>query len=658
MPRIFISYRRMDSQAIATLIYHRLVKEYGEKNVFLDTKAIRSGLWWDQVKTALIHADVVVVVVGPKWETEIQRRSDSGDDYVREEVRIALEQNKAILLAFVDGENGIDPNLLPEDIRDLPKYQGYQILHEPFFDASMELLMQNIPKTKRKLSLPFVFGMMMMVAVIFGVIFLMNNMQNRDNPLDDSQSDSTELVIATSGVVDTPVLPTPTRTPNAESTSVADGYDLPIGTADERAGDEILPSGWMNATGFATMIGGIAYNTGADLNFGTGNADLGLPVYAIASGEVIFQDELPVWGNIIVIRHDPLFISGGIVAYSRYSSIRNVMVNEGDRVIRGQQIAEIGTAQGQFSPHLNFDISTTRILEANPADYPRMNLDYLLENYVDPLEFIRNNRPKRNIACLTPYMGKTLLWYWKGDSVSEQSIDEFATNLRQNAPNVAGVIVKVMDGEDWQGKFDTSALAIDGVEDIAEWVRVLEAHGLELHIWAVPNKLDTSPDLLASVANVAGVKSLILDVESYYGFWEGTEAEVTAFVAVLRARITNPDFHISIAVDPRSFRYDTIFPDAWRPFIDSVHLQLFWTVFRQIPEDTIQDAWETWGDYGLPLIPMLQSDAPISEQQVAFNNLTDAPFNVVSITWWRAGVTNDYTVVNQIPPTNCTARND
>lgn len=656
MPRIFISYRRMDSQAIATLIYHRLVKEYGEKNVFLDTKAIRSGLWWDQVKTALIHADVVVVVVGPKWETEIQRRSDSGDDYVREEVRIALEQNKAILLAFVDGENGIDPNLLPEDIRDLPKYQGYQILHEPFFDASMELLMQNIPKTKRKLSLPFVFGMMMMVAVIFGVIFLMNNMQNRDNPLDDSQSDSTELVIATSGVVDTPVLPTPTRTPNAESTSVADGYDLPIGTADERAGDEILPSGWMNATGFATMIGGIAYNTGADLNFGTGNADLGLPVYAIASGEVIFQDELPVWGNIIVIRHDPLFISGGIVAYSRYSSIRNVMVNEGDRVIRGQQIAEIGTAQGQFSPHLNFDISTTRILEANPADYPRMDLAYLRENYVDPLEFIRNNRPNRNSACVpTPYDGKTWVWHWRGNAVTEQTIDELARNLKRLAPNVSGIIVKVVDGENWQGAFDNGDMAINGVDDIARWVMVLEEHGLELHIWAVPEgvNITAETELLASAANVDGVQSLILDVEPYTGYWSGGQESVEPFMTSLREQITDPDFHIGLMIDPRPQNYDAIFPDEWRDYVDSIHPLVYWSTFRQIPEDTLQVMWETWGGYGLPIIPVFQGDAPLNEQQAALNKITDENWNIRGVSWWRLGAIEDYEVINQPPSVKC-----
>ncbi len=656
MPRIFISYRRVDSQAMASLIYHSLVKEYGEKNVFLDTKTIRSGLWWEQVQVALARADVVVVVIGPKWETEIQRRLDSGDDYVREEVRIALDHKKPILLAFVDGENGIDPDLLPPDIQDLPKYQGYQILHEPFFDASIDLLKQNIPKPKRNFVFPIAV-IVLLLAVVFGVFLVINGNLGGDSSTSQPTSETTEIVLETSDVTDIPILltPSPTNTTPAEGIWVADGYDLPIGTAEERASEDVLPTGWYDSVGFATLLGGTAYNTGANLNFGSMFEDVGLPVYAIASGEVIFRDELPVWGNVTVIRHDPLLTPDGLVAYSRYSATQNMLVEVGDRVFRGQQIGEIGDGNGQFAPYLGFDISTTNILEENPDDYPRMDLDYLLANYVDPIEFIREHRPNRNSACLTPYANKMLIWVWKGDSLPEKTIDEFATNLRENAPNLAGVIIKVADGSTWQGQFDNSDLGINGVDDVAEWVSVLQSHGLELHIFVVPKGIDTTAEanLFASVANVEGVQSLILDVETSTGFWEGTEADVTAFMAVLRSQLNNPNFHIGLAIDPRPQQYEAIFPNAWRPYVNSVHPYLYWSLFRQIPEDTIQIAWETWGDYGLPMIPILQGDAPISEQQVAFNNLTDVPLNVVGMTWWRAGVINDYEVMNQIPITNC-----
>jgi hypothetical protein len=132
MSKIFISYRRVDSQAIASLIYRSLVKKYGKNNVFLDTKTITSGQWWQQIQDALDSVDVVIVVIGPKWEHEIQRRLDHPDDFVRREVEISIRKNKVILLAFVDGVKGIDSTLLPDDIKELTSYQGYEILHEPF----------------------------------------------------------------------------------------------------------------------------------------------------------------------------------------------------------------------------------------------------------------------------------------------------------------------------------------------------------------------------------------------------------------------------------------------------------------------------------------------------------------------------------------------
>ena len=693
MPRIFISYRRMDSQAIATLIYHSLVKEYGEKNVFLDTKAIRSGLWWEQVKNALTHADVVVVVIGPKWETEIQRRSDSGDDYVREEVRIALELNKSILLAFVDGENGVDPNLLPDDIRDLPKYQAYQILHEPFFDASMELLMQNIPQVKRKLSIPFVFGMMiLLVAVIFGMIFLMNNMQNRDTPLDDSQatsdsaemvmvtSDSTEIVMATSdsteiamttptsNVIDTSVLPTPTHTPVLDGMMlidgvyVADGYDSPVGTAEERAGDEVFPVGWVDSTGFGsntieTYVTQLnAYNTDADLSLEIKEDTLGMPVYAVASGTVIFQGELRVWGTIIIIRHYPLLIPDGVIAYSRYSPMQNVLVQVGDRVLRGQQIGEIGTNSQTSNTQLSFDIAIGDVFERSAGDWPGMDLERLERDYTDPREFIINNRPNRNTACVpTPYDGKILLWHWKGDAITEQTLSELASNLTRIAPNLSGIIVKVLDGDTWQGVFDSGDMAINGVDDIARWVMVLEEHGLELHIWAVAKGVNIAieTELLASAANVTGVQSLILDVEPFIGYWQGGQEAVVPFMTSLREQITDPDFHIGMMIDPRPQNYDAIFPNEWRDYVNSIHPSVYWVTFRQTPGDTLRRMWDTWGDYGLPLVPVFQGDGGWSDKRSALSVIANQSWNVRGVSWWRLGDITDYDVVNQVPSVRC-----
>jgi murein DD-endopeptidase MepM/ murein hydrolase activator NlpD len=62
-------------------------------------------------------------------------------------------------------------------------------------------------------------------------------------------------------------------------------------------------------------------------------------------------------------------------------------------VRRGDQIATIGNAFGQWAYHLHFDLSPTTILETQPQHWPGRNLAGVLSNYVDPRLFIEQNRP-------------------------------------------------------------------------------------------------------------------------------------------------------------------------------------------------------------------------------------------------------------------------
>jgi murein DD-endopeptidase MepM/ murein hydrolase activator NlpD len=191
------------------------------------------------------------------------------------------------------------------------------------------------------------------------------------------------------------------RDPNAPLPTpegMADGYDSPVGTAEERASAKLWPGQWLDASPFGRLyfVGtpSEAYHTGADLNLPR-DADAHDPVYSAASGVVTFASRLPTWGNVIVIKHDPL-ASDGKVLYGRYAHVEDMSVKVGDRVKRGQQIAKVGNAFGQWAYHLHFDLSPTTLLESKPADWPAKDRTKLLKNYIDPKEFIANNRPKKS----------------------------------------------------------------------------------------------------------------------------------------------------------------------------------------------------------------------------------------------------------------------
>jgi murein DD-endopeptidase MepM/ murein hydrolase activator NlpD len=181
---------------------------------------------------------------------------------------------------------------------------------------------------------------------------------------------------------------------------VVDGFDAPIGTAAERRSAEVWPADWFDATGYAVRyrVGTPteAFHTGADLNLNTPtwDADAHSPVYASAAGVVIAAREYPNWGNIVVIRHDPL--RSGQVVYSRYAHVEAMRVRVGQRVLRGEQLASVGDAGGIQPYHLHFDVSHTQILESHPEHWPKLDLADLRANYLDPREFVEKNRPPRS----------------------------------------------------------------------------------------------------------------------------------------------------------------------------------------------------------------------------------------------------------------------
>lgn len=246
----------------------------------------------------------------------------------------------------------------------------------------------------------------------------------------------------------------------------------------------------------------------------------------------------------------------------------------------------------------------------------------------------------------TPYDGKVAIWHWKGSSIPETSIEQFAASLRQRAPNVKQVWVKTSDGSDWQGRFDNSALAINNEASVDRWVQVLEQNGLEFHAWCVPKgvNIDAEAAVISVVCNRPGVKSMILDVEPYTGFWEGGRSAVRPLMLKIRQSVPS-GFHIGMSMDPRPWHYDSIFPDEWFPFINSVHPQAYWYTFRRTVDEVLQQTYDTWGGYGHPIIPALQGDAPVSDQQDAITLVTNR-HGAQGISWWRYGVISSYTAVN------------
>lgn len=239
----------------------------------------------------------------------------------------------------------------------------------------------------------------------------------------------------------------------------------------------------------------------------------------------------------------------------------------------------------------------------------------------------------------TPYDGKVAVWHWKGDSIAEETIEDVIKTIKTWAPAVTQVWVKTSDGENWQGEFDTDRdLAIDSVASVDKWVRVLDAHGMEFHAWAVVKgrNITAEADRIIEVCNRPGVKSMVLDVEPYAGFWTVGRDPIRPFMTRIRRGIGGR-FHLGMAVDPRPQHKPRIYPEEWRPFVNSVHLQLYWETFQRDVEEVLEEGFRTWADYGLPVFPVLPGAAPRAEMNTA-RKLVVSRYKATGISWWRFGV--------------------
>jgi murein DD-endopeptidase MepM/ murein hydrolase activator NlpD len=150
---------------------------------------------------------------------------------------------------------------------------------------------------------------------------------------------------------------------------------------------------WFDAVGYCSIYNSSsstqAYHTGADLNLPAWK-DSGAAVYAAADGVIVFSDKVNGWqGQVVVIRHT---LETGEYIWTRYAHIREVPVVGMVRVLvkRGEQIGVIADylPVGPANDHLHFDVCKAD-LGAHPGDWPGMDKQRVLLQYVDPFKWLK-----------------------------------------------------------------------------------------------------------------------------------------------------------------------------------------------------------------------------------------------------------------------------
>lgn len=133
----FISYRRSDTGPYARLLKEHLSDRFPGIRVFMDLDSIEAGLDFAEViRDAVSSCCVMVALIGSRWVTvtdeEGRRRIEDPGDYVRFEIRSALERGVRVIPVLADGAKPLREQQLPPDLRQLARLSALEMSYDRF----------------------------------------------------------------------------------------------------------------------------------------------------------------------------------------------------------------------------------------------------------------------------------------------------------------------------------------------------------------------------------------------------------------------------------------------------------------------------------------------------------------------------------------------
>lgn len=137
MARIFISYRRADSQWATSQLHKALCQHFGEQQVFMDIRTIAPGEDFVQViEDEVGSCDALIAMIGTEWLTITddagRRRLDNPHDYVRLEIATALKRGIYVVPVLIDGTSMPHASDLPDDLAALARRNAAELTARSF----------------------------------------------------------------------------------------------------------------------------------------------------------------------------------------------------------------------------------------------------------------------------------------------------------------------------------------------------------------------------------------------------------------------------------------------------------------------------------------------------------------------------------------------
>jgi hypothetical protein len=159
--RIFISYRREDTEQAVGRLVEDLREHFGAEQVFQDVTSIAPGAEFpDALHRALDTCAAMLVVIGPKWvdakNSERRRRLDSEDDWVRQEVAESLRRPEVRVFPLLIDASMPTEDDLPVDLKGLARRQALSLTvrHWRYDLAELVEALKKVPGLAKPSSSP------------------------------------------------------------------------------------------------------------------------------------------------------------------------------------------------------------------------------------------------------------------------------------------------------------------------------------------------------------------------------------------------------------------------------------------------------------------------------------------------------------------------
>ena len=147
MSKIFLCYRREDSEYPAHSVHQALRSRFGDESIVFDVDSIPLGRDFREYITKQVgECDALLAVIGDHWLELLNQRLDDPTDFVRFEIETALERDIPVVPVLVGKASVPSEQDLPDSLSSLAFRQATEVRAGPDLNDHLARLISGLEK--------------------------------------------------------------------------------------------------------------------------------------------------------------------------------------------------------------------------------------------------------------------------------------------------------------------------------------------------------------------------------------------------------------------------------------------------------------------------------------------------------------------------------